>query len=63
MGTVSRAATGVKMQSNGQALLGDHLYTQAVFWTRTGGVTPIGAVSRAATGIKIFDRLKMALTA
>ena len=28
-----------------------------------GGVTPIGAVSRAATGVKIFDRLKMALTA
>ena len=28
-----------------------------------GGVTPIGAVSRAVTGVKIFDRLKMALTA
>ena len=28
-----------------------------------GGVTPIGTVSRAATRIKIFDRLKMALTA
>ena len=26
------------------------------------GVTPMGAVSRAATVVKIFDRLKIALT-
>ena len=30
--------------------------------SKGGGVIPIGAVSRAATGVKIFDRLKMALT-
>ena len=40
-----------------------HPHTGEVILSRGGGgITPIGAVSRAVTGVKIFDRLKMALT-
>ena len=35
----------------------------AVMMLSLWGVIPIGIISRAATGVKIFDRLKMALTA
>ena len=57
---------GVSVQWTRSMHASNHHIMTMCFWTETNlsrGVTPIGAVSRAATGVKIFDRLKMALTA